>query len=104
MHLYDFKLQTASAYSQAIIGNFSDTKQQEIVACRGGTALEVLQVDPNSGKLYSMLIHECFGVIRAIQPVRLTGGTKGTAVAVIGGRFSLGTQISSRSLRTLVEL
>ena len=77
MHLYDFKLQQATAYSHAVIGNFSDTKQQEIIACRGDTALEVLQLDPNSGKLYSALVHECFGVVRALQPVRLTGGTKG---------------------------
>ncbi len=77
MHLYALTLQKASCITQAIHGNFSGTKQQEIVVGRGKT-LELLRPDPNSGKLHSLLSVEVFGLVRAISPFKLTGSSKGT--------------------------
>ena len=76
MHLYALTLQKASCIYQAVHGNFSGTKQQEILVGRGKT-LELLRADPNTGKLHSVVSREVFGLIRSLQPVRLTGSTKG---------------------------
>lgn len=76
MYLYNLTLQRATGITHAIHGNFSGTKQQEIVVSRG-KVLEVLRPDPNTGKVYVLLTEEVFGVIRSLMPFRLTGGTKG---------------------------
>lgn len=76
MHLYALTLQKASCITQAVHGNFSGTKQQEIIVSRG-KSLEILRTDTNTGKLHSLLSVEVFGLIRAIMPFRLTGSTKG---------------------------
>ena len=76
MFLYNLTLQRATGITSAIHGNFSGTKQQEIVVSRG-KILELLRPDPNTGKVYTMLTVEVFGVIRSLMPFRLTGGTKG---------------------------
>ena len=41
-----------------------------------GKILELLRPDPNSGKVYTILTTEVFGVIRSLMPFRLTGGSK----------------------------
>jgi hypothetical protein len=71
MHLYNFTIQKPTAVVTAIAGNFSSTKQQEIVIARGKT-LE-LQRPNDAGKLVSLLQWECFGIIRSIAPFRLPG-------------------------------
>ncbi|OBS81379.1 hypothetical protein A6R68_20407, partial [Neotoma lepida] len=65
----------ATGISFAIHGNFSGTKQQEIVVSRG-KILELLRPDPNTGKVHTLLTVEVFGVIRSLMAFRLTGGTK----------------------------
>lgn len=62
---------------QAVHGNFSGTKQQEIVVIRG-KILELLRPDTNTGKVHTVLSVEAFGEVRSIVPFRLTGGNKGT--------------------------
>ena len=76
MHLYALTLQKASCITQAIQGNFTGTKQQEIVVARG-KAVEVLRPDPNTGKLHSVLSVEMFGLVRSIMPFKLVGSSKG---------------------------
>ncbi|VDL60497.1 unnamed protein product [Hymenolepis diminuta] len=75
MYLYNLSLQKASGITHAITGSFSGTKQQEIVVAKG-KLLEIMRVDPASGKLYTLLSTEVFGIIRSIMPFRLTGGSK----------------------------
>ncbi|CAF0837902.1 unnamed protein product [Brachionus calyciflorus] len=75
MHLYNLTLQRATGIQHAIHGNFSGTKQQEIVISRG-KIIEILRHDPNTGKVYTLLTEEVFAIIRCLLPVRLTGGTK----------------------------
>lgn len=76
MHLYSLTLQKPSCAIQAVHGNFSGAKQQEILVARG-RLLELLKPDPNTGKLHSILSVDVFGLIRSITPFRLTGGSKG---------------------------
>lgn len=79
MHLYNLSLLTPTSMTQAVVGAFSSTtKEQQIAVCRGGTLLELLQVDKTTGKIVSLLKHNAFGVIRSLASFRLTGGTKGT--------------------------
>lgn len=64
-------------FTAAVVGNFSPlTREQQILVCRGGTRLELLQVDKNTGKISSLLVHEVFGTVRSMAPFRLTGGTR----------------------------
>jgi splicing factor 3B subunit 3 len=76
MYLYNLTLQRATGIAQAIHGNFSGSKLQEIVVSRG-KILELLKHDPNTGKCYPLLSVEIFGMIRSLMPFRLTGGSKG---------------------------
>ena len=76
MYLYNLTLQRATGITHAIHGNFSGTKQQEIVVSRG-KILEILRHDTNTGKVYTLLSEEVFAIIRSLMSVRLTGGSKG---------------------------
>ena len=76
MHLYALTLQKASTINHAIHGNFSGSKQQEIVISRG-KIIELLRPDPNTGKVFPLLAMEMFGVVRDLIAFRLTGGSKG---------------------------
>lgn len=75
MHLYNLTLQRATGICHAIHGNFSGTKQQEILISRG-KILELLRHDPNTGKVYTLLTEEVFAIVRCLQSVRLTGSSK----------------------------
>ncbi|EDO49217.1 predicted protein [Nematostella vectensis] len=75
MHLYALTLQRASAINNTIHGNFSGTKQQEIVVSRG-KFVELLRTDPNTGKVFPVLAIEMFGIVRDLIAFRLTGGSK----------------------------
>lgn len=76
MHLYALTLQKPSCITQAVHGNFSGAKQQEIVVARG-KILELYRPDPNTGKLHSILSVDLFCLIRSVIPFKLTGGSKG---------------------------
>lgn len=71
LHLYNLTLQKSGAILNAIHGNFSKPKAQEIIISRGKT-LELLRPDEN-GRLHTILSVEIFGIIRSILPFRLTG-------------------------------
>lgn len=83
MFLYNLTLQRATGVISAIHGNFSGTKLQEIIVAKG-KILELLRPDPNTGKVYTILTVEIFGVIRALMPFRLTGGSKGEINTLMG--------------------
>ena len=79
MYLYNLTLQRSTGITHAIHGNFSGAKLQEIVVSRG-KILELMRPDPNTGKVYTLLTHEVFGVVRSLMPFRLTGGSKGNTI------------------------
>lgn len=80
MHLYHLSLQPPTAINQAVVGNFSGARQQEILVSRG-SRLELLRVDSN-GKMTTVLAQDAFGSIRSLSSFRLTGGTKGEHIGV----------------------
>ena len=76
MHLYNLTLQPPTAITHAVAGNFSGSRQQEIIVSRG-TRLELLRPDVQSGKVNTVIATDVFGSIRSLAAFRLTGGTKG---------------------------
>lgn len=76
MHLYNLTLSAPSNATAAVVGQFSGTKQQEIVVCRGGTRLELIKPDTTTGKTNILVDQNAFGNIRSLASFRLTGGTK----------------------------
>jgi splicing factor 3B subunit 3 len=95
MYLYNLTLQRATGIIQAVQGNFSGTKQQEIVIARG-KVLEIVKPDPNTGKVHTLLSQEVFGIIRSIISFRLTGGNKGEfSEYILYNKYILLTYINS---------
>eukprot|EP00232_Nephroselmis_pyriformis_P023620 CAMPEP_0182873278 /NCGR_PEP_ID=MMETSP0034_2-20130328/12223_1 /TAXON_ID=156128 /ORGANISM="Nephroselmis pyriformis, Strain CCMP717" /LENGTH=801 /DNA_ID=CAMNT_0025005915 /DNA_START=153 /DNA_END=2554 /DNA_ORIENTATION=- len=74
MFIYSLTLQKATAICNAVYGNFSAPKVQEIVVGRG-KVLELLRPD-EAGKMQVILSTEVFGVIRDISAFRLTGANR----------------------------
>ncbi|KAI1313025.1 Splicing factor 3B subunit 3 [Mortierella claussenii] len=75
MFLYNLTLQAPNAINQAILGNFSGTRQQELVVSHV-SRIELLRPDTTTGKVHSILSHDVFGVIRSLAAFRLTGASK----------------------------
>ncbi|XP_074644658.1 splicing factor 3B subunit 3 [Tubulanus polymorphus] len=98
MFLYNLTLQRATGITIAVHGNFSGTKQQEVVVSKG-KIIELLRPDPNTGKVYTLLSVEVFGVIRALMPFRLTGGSKDyVVVGSDSGRIVILEYIPSKNI------
>jgi splicing factor 3B subunit 3 len=72
LHLYNVTLQKGGAHVSSVYGNFSDAKAQEIVVSRG-TSIELLRPDDETGKMQSILIQDCYAVVRTLLPFRLMG-------------------------------
>ncbi|KAF5346737.1 hypothetical protein D9756_010409 [Leucocoprinus leucothites] len=79
MHLYNLTLQPPTAAIQAVVGNFSGARQQEIIVSHG-TRLELLRPDPQTGKVATVIATDVFGSIRSLASFRLTGATKDYAI------------------------
>lgn len=79
MFLYHLTLQPATAIQTCIVGSFSGaaSKGQEILTIRGSSVLELLKVDPTTGKIKSLSQMDTFSVIRSVAPFRLPGDDKG---------------------------
>ncbi|TPX11165.1 uncharacterized protein E0L32_000983 [Thyridium curvatum] len=77
MFLYSLTIQPPTTISQAILGQFSGTKEQQIIAA-SGSRLTLLRPDPSQGKVITLVSHEIFGIIRAVAAFRLAGSSKAT--------------------------
>lgn len=92
MHLYNLTLQPPTANIQAIVGNFSGARQQEIIVSHG-TRIELLRPDPSSGKVSTVISTDVFGSVRSLAAFRLTGGSKGEQTVRIA-RFYVHNHLS----------
>ncbi|RDW71164.1 hypothetical protein BP6252_07727 [Coleophoma cylindrospora] len=75
MFMYSLTLQPPTAVTQAILGQFAGTKEQQIVTA-SGSRLTLHRPDPSQGKIVTTLSHDVFGIIRAIAAFRLAGSNK----------------------------
>ncbi|KAK7712422.1 pre-mRNA-splicing factor rse1 [Diaporthe eres] len=89
MFLYSLTIQPPSTMTQAILGQFSGTKEQQIItAC--GSRLSLLRPDPTQGKVITLLSHDVFGIIRSIAAFRLAGSNKDYIIlATDSGRIAI---------------
>ncbi|KAL4078566.1 CPSF A subunit region-domain-containing protein [Scleroderma yunnanense] len=79
MHLYNLTLQPPTAAAQAVVGNFSGARAQEVIVSHG-SRLELLRPDVQTGKLSTVITTDVFGSIRSLAAFRLTGSTKDYAI------------------------
>lgn len=86
MYLYNLTLQKATGITHAVHGNFSGSKQQEVLISRG-KSLELVRPDSNTGKVHTVLSTEVFGCVRSLMSFRLTGGTKGKKITTEDVQF-----------------
>lgn len=75
MHLYNLSIQPPSNVTASVIGQFSGTRQQEIILARGNR-IELLRPDTQTGKVATVLAQDAFGIVRSLASFRLTGGSK----------------------------
>lgn len=92
MFLYSLSLHPPTAISQAIVGQFSGTKEQQILTV-SGSVLTLHRPDPTRGRVQSFLSHDLFSIVRSIASFRLAGGSKGkqklTHQAIYDGLFQI---------------
>jgi len=76
MFMYSLTIQAPTAISHAVLGQFSGTKEQQIVtAC--GSRITLNRPDATQGKIVPILSHDVFGIIRGLAAFKLAGSNKG---------------------------
>ena len=76
MFMYSLTIQPPTAITQAILGQFAGTKEQQIVTA-SGSRLTIHRPDPTHGKISTILSQDVFGIIRTLAAFRLAGSSKG---------------------------
>ena len=76
MFMYSLSIQPPTAITQAILGQFAGTKEQQIVTA-SGSRLTIHRPDPLQGKVSIILSTDVFGIIRTLAGFRLAGSSKG---------------------------
>jgi hypothetical protein len=80
MFMYSLTIQPPSAITQAILGQFAGTKEQQIVTA-SGSRLTIHRPDSIQGKVSPIFSQDCFGIIRTLAAFRLAGSHKGTSIS-----------------------
>ena len=76
MFMYSLTIQPPTAITQAILGQFAGTKEQQIVTA-SGSKLTIHRPDPTQGKVTPLFSQDVFGIIRSLAAFRLAGSSKG---------------------------
>ncbi|CAK7213777.1 pre-mRNA-splicing factor rse1 [Sporothrix curviconia] len=104
MFLYSLTLQPPTTISQAILGQFSGTKEQQILVA-SGSRLALLRPEPAQGKVVTLLAHDVFGIIRSIASFRLAGSSKDYIIlATDSGRITIVEYIPAENRFSRVHL
>lgn len=77
--MYSLTLQPPSAVTQAILGQFAGTKEQQIITA-SGSRLTLHRPEPTQGKISIILTHDVFGIIRSLAAFRIAGSNKGMSI------------------------
>ncbi|OJD22260.1 pre-mRNA-splicing factor rse1 [Blastomyces percursus] len=75
LFMYSLTIQPPTAITQAILGQFAGTKEQQIVTA-SGSKLTIHRPDPTQGKIRSLFSQDVFGIIRTLAAFRLAGSSK----------------------------
>ncbi|KAJ5651742.1 hypothetical protein N7507_009168 [Penicillium longicatenatum] len=75
MFMYSLTIQPPSAITQAVLGQFSGTKEQQVITA-SGSKLTIHRPDPTLGKVTPIFSQDVFGIIRSLAVFRLAGSNK----------------------------
>ncbi|CAG8027578.1 unnamed protein product [Penicillium olsonii] len=75
MFMYSLTVQQPTAITQAILGQFTGTKEQQIITA-SGSSLTIHRPDPSQGKITPIFSTDAFGIIRSLASFRLAGSSK----------------------------
>ncbi|KAF5701582.1 pre-mRNA-splicing factor rse-1 [Fusarium globosum] len=104
MFLYSLSLHPPTAISQAIVGQFSGTKEQQILTV-SGSVLTLHRPDPTRGRVQPFLSHDLFSIVRSIASFRLAGSSKDyIIVATDSGRIAVLEYVSAQNRFSRVHL
>lgn len=76
MFMYSLTIQPPTAVTQAVLGQFAGTKEQQILTA-SGSKLTLHRPDPTQGKINPIYSQDVFGIIRTLAAFRLAGSNKG---------------------------
>ena len=86
--MYSLTIQPPTSITQAILGQFAGTKEQQIVTA-SGSRLTIYRPDPTQAKISTILSQDVFGIIRTLAAFRLAGSNKGTLFPLASSRLHL---------------
>lgn len=79
MFMYSLTIQPPTAITQAILGQFAGTRDQQIVTS-SGSKLTIHRPDPAQGKITPLFSQDVFGIIRSLAAFRVAGSNKGMSL------------------------
>jgi hypothetical protein len=79
MFMYSLTIQPPTAITQAILGQFAGTRDQQIVTA-SGSKLTIHRPDPAQGKITPLFSQDVFGIIRSLAAFRVAGSSKGMSL------------------------
>ncbi|KAH7263756.1 CPSF A subunit region-domain-containing protein [Fusarium tricinctum] len=104
MFLYSLSLHPPTAISQAIVGQFSGTKEQQILTV-SGSVLTLYRPDPTRGRVQPFLSHDLFSIIRSIVSFCLAGSSKDyIIVSTDSGRIAVLEYLSTENRLSRIHL
>ncbi|KAF9771794.1 Pre-mRNA-splicing factor rse1 [Fusarium sp. DS 682] len=86
MSLYSLSLQPPTAISQAIVGHFLGSKEQQILTV-SGSLLTLYRPDPIQSRVQSLVSHDVFSIIRSIASFRFEGSAKDYIIVATDSGF-----------------
>ncbi|KAF5707948.1 pre-mRNA-splicing factor rse-1 [Fusarium mundagurra] len=104
MFLYSLSLNPPTAISQAIVGYFSGTKEQQILTV-SGSILTLHRPDPTHGKVQPLHSHDLFSIIRSVVSFRLAGSSKDYIImSSDSGRIAILEYLPSQNRFSRIQL
>jgi hypothetical protein len=79
MFMYSLTIQPPTAITQAILGQFAGTKEQQIVTA-SGSKLTIHRPEPSQGRITPIYSQDVFGIIRTLAAFRIAGSNKGKRI------------------------
>ena len=101
MFMYSLTLQPPTSITQAILGQFAGTKEQQIVTA-SGSRLTIHRPDPQLANISTILSQDVFGIIRTLASFRLAGSSKGMFHASAASRLHLVIREARDQLEELI--
>ncbi|KAI1118656.1 CPSF A subunit region-domain-containing protein [Nemania sp. NC0429] len=104
MFLYSLTIKPPTTISHALIGQFSGTKEQQILTA-SGSRLSLYRPDPTLGRVLMIASHDIFSIIRSIASFRLAGSTKDYVILTSdSGRIAVFEYLPARSSFSRIHL